>query len=83
MLRYQSGQLRHTEGYTEPSGSWLQSGNLRWVHTLSHRAAGTYTTESTLATAKSCITRDSRTVCAEGRWKKFLSLVSPAASLSG
>jgi hypothetical protein len=33
--------------------------------------------------ARSFTTRDSRTVCAEDRWKKFLSLISRADSASG
>ena len=68
---------------TEPSGCRLAGTNLRWVHMWSHRVAAIYTTESTSAMARSFITRDSRMACAEGRWKKFLSLVSPTANLSG
>ncbi len=45
MLRYQSGQLLHTGPHTA-SGNWLQSGNLRWVHTWSYRAAAIWTMES-------------------------------------
>ena len=83
ILRYQSGQRRHTGRYAEPSGSWLQSTNLRWVRTWSLDAEAISTTGSTSVAVRSCITRDLRAVCAEGRWKKFLLLVSPVASLSG
>lgn len=40
-------------------------------------------TASTSAVARSFITRDSRRVCAEDRWKRFLLLVSHVASTSG
>jgi hypothetical protein len=33
--------------------------------------------------SRSFTTRDSRTVCAEDRWKRFLSLISRADSASG
>ena len=58
---------------------WPQNTNLRWVHTLSQRVAPIYIMESTSAVAKSCITPDSRAASAQGRWKKFLSLVSQTA----
>jgi hypothetical protein len=83
MLTSQSVKVRQIEGCTEPSGYWLQSRSLRWGHTWSHHVVAICIRESTSAVARSCITRDSHTACTEGRWKKFLSLVSPAATLSG
>jgi len=56
--------------------------NRRWVRTLSHPGAATCITASTVL-ARSFTIRGSRTVCAEGRWKKFLSLISRAGSASG
>jgi len=67
----------------EPLPFWWMETNPRWVHTLSRRAVATYITESTLAMAKSCITRASAVVCVDDRWKRFLSDVSLAASVSG
>ena len=68
-----------TYGDAAQSGFWPQNTNLRWVHMLSHRVAVICTMESTSAVARSCITPDSRAACAEGRWNKFLSLISPTA----
>jgi hypothetical protein len=43
---------------------------------LSRPAVAIRITASTSAVASSFITRDSRRVCAEDRWKRFLLLVS-------
>ena len=83
MLRSQNLEVRDTGGYTDPSGFWTQGTNLRWVHTLSHRRAVLGILESTWAVAKSCITQDSHPASTEGRWKKFLSLISPTAARPG
>jgi hypothetical protein len=82
-LRSQSTKIGPTEGYAGPSGFWSQSRNRHWVHTLSHSVVVINITESTSAMARSCITRDSHTAFTEGRWKRFLSLVSRAATLAG
>jgi hypothetical protein len=83
MLKSQNLEVRDTDGYTDPSGFWTQATNLRWVHMLSHRCAVIRIMEATSAVAKSCITQGSYTASTEGRWKKFLSLISPTAVLSG
>jgi len=68
---------------SEATGFWSATENLRWVRTLSHLGAAICITASTSVPARSFTTRGSRTVCAEGRWKKFLSLISRADSVSG
>ena len=55
--------------------------SLHWVHMWSRDMAICFT-ESTSAMAGLRITRGSHTACTESRWKKFLSLVSPVATLS-
>jgi DNA-binding IclR family transcriptional regulator len=55
---------------------WEVNRNLLWVRTSSCLAAAICTTESTSVIARSLTTPASRMVCAEDRWKKFLSLVS-------
>ena len=79
----QSVNVRYCAGYSEPTSSWTTAKNLRWVRTLSRPAVAICITASTSAVARSFITRDSHKVCVEGRWKKFLSLVSHVASASG
>jgi len=59
---------------------WGMTRNLLWVRISSCLAASICTTESTSVIARSFTTPASRMVCAEDRWKKFLSLVSHAAS---
>ena len=83
MLKSQNLEVRDTGGYTYPSGFWTQDTNLRWVHMLSHRCAVIRIMEATSAVAKLCITQDSHAASTEGRWKKFLSLISPVTTLSG
>ena len=68
---------------SEASGYWSVAKNPRWVRTLSHPGAAIGITASTSVLARSFTTRGSRTVCAEDRWKKFLSLISRAHSASG
>jgi len=70
-------------GNSVATGSWSAIKNPRWVCTLSRLGAAICITASTSVLAKSFTTRGSRTVCAEDRWKKFLSLVSRASSGSG
>jgi hypothetical protein len=68
---------------SETMGYWSGTKNPRWVRTLSHPGTAICITASTSVLARSFTTRGSRTVCAEDRWKKFLSLVSRADSASG
>ena len=70
-------------GNSEVTGYWSGTKNPRWVRTLSHPAAAICITASTSVLARSFTTRGSHTVCAEDRWKKFLSLISRADSASG
>ena len=65
------------------TGSWSRTRNPRWVRTLSQLGAAVCITASTSVLAGSFTTRGSRTVCAEDRWKKFLSLISRADVASG
>jgi hypothetical protein len=65
------------------TGSWSGTKNPRWVRTLSHLGAAICITASTSVRARSFTIRGSRTVCAEDRWKKFLSLISRADGESG
>ena len=69
-------------GNSEATGFWSGTKNPRWVRTLSHLGAAICITASTSVLARSFTTRGSRTVCAEDRWKKFLSLISRADSAS-
>jgi hypothetical protein len=66
---------------SEATGYWSTLKNPRWVRTLSHPGAATCITASTVL-ARSFTIRGSRAVCAEDRWKKFLSLISRAGSAS-
>ena len=75
--------VRYLAGGSEATGSWSGTKNPRWVRTLSHLGAAICITASTSAIARSFTTRGSRTVCAEDRWKKFLSLISRADNASG
>ena len=79
----QGVSARDQAGISEAIGSWSGTTNPRWVRTLSHLGAAICITESTSVPARSCTTRGSHTVCAEDRWKKFLSLISRADSASG
>jgi hypothetical protein len=75
--------VRHLGGNSEATGSWSGTKNPRWVRTLSHLGEAICITASTSVLARSSTTRGSRTVCAEDRWKKFLSLISRAGGASG
>ena len=75
--------VRHLAANSEATAFWSAAKNLRWVRTLSHLGAAICITASTSVLARSFTTRGSRTVCAEDRWKKFLSLVSRADITSG
>ena len=75
--------VRYPAGNSEATGFWWGTKNPRWVRTLSRRGAVICIMASTSELARSFTTRDSPTVCAEDRWKKFLSLISRAHSASG
>jgi hypothetical protein len=79
----QSVSAPNPAGNSEVTGYWSGTKNPRWVRTLSHPAAAICITASTSVLARSFTTRGSHTVCAEDRWKKFLSLVSRADITSG
>jgi len=76
----QGVSVRYLAGNSEAIGYWSGTKNPRWVRTLSHPGAAICITS---VLARSFTTRGSRTVCAEDRWKKFLSLISRADSASG
>jgi hypothetical protein len=80
---FQGVSVRYFAGDSVATGSWSGTKNPRWVRTLSHLGAAICITASTSVLARSFTTRGSRTVCAEDRWKKFLSLISRAHSASG
>ena len=75
--------VRYLPGDSEATGSWSGTRNPRWVRTLSHLGAAICITASTSVLARSFTTRGSCTVCAEDRWRKYLSLISRAANASG
>jgi hypothetical protein len=79
----QGVSVGYQAGNSEATGYWSGTKNPRWVRTLSHPGAAICITASTSALARSFITRGSGTVCAGGRWKKFLSLISRAGIASG
>jgi hypothetical protein len=79
----QSASVCYLAGNSGATGSWSGTKNPRWVRTLSHRGAAICITASTSVLARSFTTRGLHTVCAEDRWKKFLSLISHADSASG
>jgi hypothetical protein len=83
MFVSQSVSVGSLAGNSEATGSWSGTKNPRWVRTLSHLGAAICITASTSVLARSFTTRDLRTVCAEDRWKRFLSLISRADSASG
>ena len=76
----QGVSVRYLPGNGEATASCSGTKNPRWVRTLSHLGAAICITASTSVLARSFTTRGSRTVCAEDRWKKFLSLISRADS---
>jgi hypothetical protein len=82
MFVSQGLSMRYLAGNSEAAGYWSGTKNPRWVRTLSHPGAAICITASTSVVARSFITRASHTVCAEDRWKKFLSLISRADSAS-
>jgi len=75
--------VRYQAGNSDATSYWSGTEDPRWVRTLSHPGAAICITASTSVLARSFITRGSRTVCAEDRWKKFLSLISRSGSASG
>jgi hypothetical protein len=78
----QDVSVRYLAGNSGATASWSRTKNPRWVRTLSHLGAAICITASTSVPARSFTIRGSRTVCAEDRWKKFLSLISRADSAS-
>jgi hypothetical protein len=79
----QGVSVRYRAGNSEATGYWSGTKKPRWDRTLSHPGSAICITASTSVLAQSFTTRGSRTVCAEDRWKKFLSLISRADSASG
>ncbi len=79
MLVSQKERNLNTDDSEALKSSWAPSRNLPWVPTSSRRVLVTCITESMLAAARSCITRDSRAACTGVPWKRFLSLISRAA----
>jgi hypothetical protein len=75
--------VRDTAGNLQATGYWPGTKSPRWVRTLSHPGGVICITASTSVLARSFTTRGSPTVCAEDRWKKFLSIISRADSASG
>jgi hypothetical protein len=73
----------HLAGSSEATGFWSGTKSPRWVRTLSRLGVAICITASTPVLARSFTIRGSRTVCAEDRWKKFLSLISRAGSAPG
>ena len=65
-------------GNSEAIGYWSGTRNPRWVSSLSHPGAAICITASDSVLERSFTTRGAGTVCAEDRWKKFLSLISRA-----
>jgi hypothetical protein len=62
---------------------WPQNTNRRWIHMLSHRVAVICTIEFASAVARCCTMPDSRAASTEDRWKRFFSLLSHKAAVSG
>ena len=83
MFISQNASARYLAGNSEAAGVWTGTTNPRWVRTLSHLGAAICITASTSVLARSFTTRGSRAVCAEDRWKKFLSLILRADRASG
>jgi len=83
MLVSQCVSVRYLADHAVVTVSWSGTKNPRWVRTLSHLGADICITASTSVLARSFTTRGSGTVCAEDRWKKFLSLISRADIASG
>jgi hypothetical protein len=79
MLDFGSAQASLAVTSAEVDSSWVSRTSPRWNRAWSHPAVAIRLTEFTLAIARSCMTRGSRTVCPEDRWKKFLSLIADTA----
>jgi hypothetical protein len=79
----QGVSVRYLADNSEATGCRSGTKNRRWVRTLSRLGEAICITASTSVLARSCTTRDSHTVYAEDRWKKFLSHISRADSASG
>ncbi len=78
MVKTDVVQPRHQTGYGETAGISSRGGSGRWVHMWTRNAVAIYSTQSTAAMAKDCMTRDLRGRGAEQRWKSYLALVSHA-----
>ena len=72
-----------TAGFVRAINSCPKARNQPWAHTSLRRGLGMRTTAFTSAAAKSFITVPSYIPSTGDRWKRFLSLVSLADTLSG
>jgi hypothetical protein len=79
----QGVSMCYLAGNSEAIGFWSGTKSPRWVRTLSRRGLLVCITASTSVLARSFATQDSRTACAEERWKRFLSFISRADIASG
>jgi hypothetical protein len=79
----QGVSVGYLAGISEVTGYWSGTKYPHWARTLSHTGVAICITVSTSVLARSFTTRGSRGVCAEDRWKRFLSLISRADSASG
>jgi hypothetical protein len=75
--------VRYLARNSRETGYWPGAENPSWVRTLSHPGRAICITAPTSVLARPFTTRGSRTVCAEDRWKKFISLISHADRVSG
>jgi len=82
-LRSQNVKSRDADDDAGRCAFWPQNTNLRWVHMLPHRVAVICTMEFTSAVARWCIMPDSRAASTEEHWKRFFSLLSHRAGVSG
>ena len=82
-LRSQNVKSRDANDDAGRCAFWAQNTNLRWVHMLSHHVAVICTMEFTSAVARWCIMLDSRPASTEDHWKRFFSLLSHRAGVSG
>ena len=63
---------RYSAGYPEQIVSWSAIRSRRWARAMSRQPMAIYSTAST-PVARAFTTPESRTVCAEVRWKRFMS----------
>jgi hypothetical protein len=79
MPEFRSARAAPAMTYAEFDGAWASRKNPRWIRAWSHSAVASCITESTLVITSACMTRGSRTISPQDRWKKFLSLISDTA----